>query len=73
MKRTVFNNWVSWLLVGIMVLAFISLGGECEDMSIFILSKVIALVVMYVCYKLVDTYARSDFFNFFESVYSEGE
>lgn len=70
MKRLVLKNWVSYLLVGIMVIAFISLGGECEDMSIFVISKVIAMVVMYVCYKLVDTYASS---KFFESVYNEGE
>lgn len=70
MKRTVLKNWVSYLLVGIMVLAFISLGGECEDMSIFVLSKVIAGAVMYVCYKILDKYASN---KFFESVYSEGE
>lgn len=72
MKRLVLKNWVSWLLMGIMVLAFILLGGECEDMSIFVISKVIAMVVMYVCYKLVDTYASSKFFKFFENVYNVG-
>lgn len=72
MKRLVFRDWVSYLLVGIMVLAFISLGGECEDMSIFVISKVIAMIVMYVCYKLVDTYASNKFFKFFENVYNMG-
>ena len=70
MKRLVFKNWVSWLLTSIMGLAFISLGGECEDMSIFIISKVIAIVIMIGCYKLVDNYASSKFFKFFENVYN---
>lgn len=72
MKRLVFKNWVSWLLTSIMGLAFILLGGECENMSIFIISKVIAMVIIYACYKLVDHYASNKFFKFFENVYNLG-
>ena len=73
MKRLVLKDWISYLLIGIMVLAFISLGGECEDLSIFIISKTIAVAVMYSCYKLIDTYASNKFFRLFESVYNGGE
>lgn len=59
MKRLVLKDWISYLLVGVMVLAFISLGGECVDLSIFVISKAIALVVMIGCYKILDKYASS--------------
>ena len=60
MKRKVFKKWVNWLIVGIMLLAVMTLVGECESTTIFITSKVAALVVVYVAGKLLAKYGRRE-------------
>ena len=60
MKRLVFKKWVNWLIVGVMVLAVMSLTGECENTTMFIVSKVVSLVVVYTTGKLLARYGRRE-------------
>lgn len=60
MKRLVFKEWLNWLMVGVMVLAIMSLTGECENMTTFIISKVAALGVVYITGKLLAKFGRSE-------------
>lgn len=60
MKRLVFKKWVNWLVVGVMVLATMTLVGECENTTMFIASKGVALGVVYVTGKLLAKYGRHE-------------
>lgn len=60
MKRLVFKKWVNWLIVGVMVLAVMSLTGECENTTMFIVSKVVSLAVVYTTGKLLARYGRRE-------------
>lgn len=60
MKRLVFKKWVNWLIVGVMVLAAMSLVGECENAMMFIVSKAVALGVIYATGKLLAKYGRHE-------------
>jgi hypothetical protein len=60
MKRLVFKKWVNWLIVGIMLLAVMILIGECENTITFIVSKGIALGVVYVTGKLLAKFGRRE-------------
>ena len=60
MKRMVFKKWVNWLFVAIMILAVMSLTGECESMMMFIITKAIALVVVYITCKLLAKFGRHE-------------
>lgn len=60
MKRLVFKKWVNWLFVGVMLLAVMSLVGECENTMTFIISKGVALVVVYVTGKLLVKFGRHE-------------
>lgn len=60
MKRIVFKKWVNWLIVGVMVLAVMSLVGECENTTTFIVSKGVALFVVYITGKLLAKFGRRE-------------
>jgi hypothetical protein len=60
MKRLVFKKWVNWLMVGVMVLAVMSLTVECESTMAFIVSKAVALGVVYVTGKLLAKFGRHE-------------
>lgn len=60
MKKIVFKKWVNWLIVGVMVLAVMSLVGECENTTTFIVSKGVALFVVYVTVKLLAKFGRRE-------------
>lgn len=43
------KRWVVWLLTIISTLAFIIMASDCEDLSIFIISHIIATLVFGLC------------------------
>ena len=60
MKRLVFKKWVNWLILGVAFISAMSLGGECEDTITFIVSKLVALVVLFATYKLLAKFGRHE-------------
>ncbi len=60
MKRLVFKKWVNWLIVAIMFLAVMTLAGECESTTTFIISKSVALLIVYLTGILLAKYGRHE-------------
>ena len=60
MKKLVFKKWVNWLMVGVMLLSVMALAGECENTFTFIVSKGIALIVVFITYKLLAKFGRRE-------------
>ena len=60
MKRLVFKKWVNWLILGVAFISAMSLAGECEDTLTFIVSKLVALVVLFATYKLFAKFGRRE-------------
>ncbi len=48
MKRRL-KRWVVWLLTIISTLAFFIMASDCEDMTVFIISHIIAALVFGLC------------------------
>lgn len=53
MKKYVLKNWVQYLLIAVIGVSFMVLGGECDNFGLFVISKLVALVVMTVSGKLL--------------------
>lgn len=60
MKKLVFKEWVNWSMVGILVLGVMTLVGECENSTMFIVSKAFALGVVYITGKLLAKFGRHE-------------
>ena len=53
MKKIYLKKWVEVAIIFIQAILFMILGGECDDLKIFIVSKIIALVIFLInCYIL---------------------
>lgn len=45
MKRIVLKKWVEVVIIFIQVISFMILGSESDDLKVFIISKLIALII----------------------------
>ena len=57
MKRYL-KRWVEVVIICIQVILFMVLGGECEDLKIFIISKLIALTLFIINSMILFKYSR---------------
>ena len=51
----------SWVEVVLGIIAFMSLAvicGDCDNMMIFVISKVIAVIVLGISFKILNEYGR---------------
>lgn len=64
MKRIYLRQWLTNLIVMIQMLLFIILGSDCESTSLFIISKIVILLIMYMNHLIIKNYTR---------FYEEGE
>lgn len=60
-KKLVLKNWVVFVLVFIGLIAFMVLGGDCDNMELFVKSKIIAFIVLTII-----TLILKKFSNIFE-------
>lgn len=58
MKKWRLKRWVEVVLGGIAFMAFCVMGGECDDMAVFIISKIIALIVFWISLGIINEYGR---------------
>ena len=58
MKRTIVKDWVAYTLVVINILLLMFMAGDCEDMTIFVVSKIIALVLFVFNSFIIVKYSR---------------
>lgn len=57
MKRYL-KRWVEVVIICIQVILFMVLGGECEDLKVFIISKFIALTLFIINSMILFKYSR---------------
>ena len=53
-KRYILKSWVQNLLIVVIGVSLMVLGAECDNTATFIISKVVALVIMMLSTKLLN-------------------
>lgn len=64
MKRIYLKKWIANLILMMQMLLFIMLGSDCENTTLFIISKIVILLIMYMNHLIIKNYTR---------LYEEGE
>ena len=64
MKRIYLKKWITNLILMMQMLLFIMLGSDCESTCLFITSKIVILLIMYMNHLIIKKYTR---------LYEEGE
>lgn len=64
MKRIYLKKWIANLILMMQMLLFIMLGSDCENTTLFITSKIVILLIMYMNHLIIKNYTR---------LYEEGE
>lgn len=57
MKRYL-KRWVEVVIIFMQVILFMVLGGECEDLKVFIISKLVALSLFIINSVILFKYSR---------------
>ena len=58
MKKIYLKNWVEVVIIIIQFILFMILGSECDDLKIFITSKIIALCLFLINHYILYKYSR---------------
>lgn len=58
MKRIVLKKWVEVVIIFIQVILFMILGSESDDLKVFIVSKLIALILFVINSAILFKYSR---------------
>lgn len=58
MKKIYLKKWVEVAIVFIQVILFMILAGDCDDLKIFIVSKIIALIIFFVNHLILVKYTK---------------
>lgn len=57
-RKEYLKKWVEVVIVFIQVILFMILAGDCDDLKIFIVSKIIALIIFVINSKMLFKYSR---------------
>lgn len=57
-RKEYLKKWVEVVIVFIQVILFMILAGDCDDLKIFIASKIIALVIFFVNHLILVKYTK---------------
>ena len=58
MKKIYLKRWVEVTIIFIQAILFMIVGSECDDLKIFIVSKIIALVIFFVNHLILVKYTK---------------
>ena len=58
MKKIYLKKCVEVAIIFIQAILFMTLAGECDDLKIFIVSKIIALVIFFVNHLILVKYTK---------------
>lgn len=58
MKRIVLKKWVEVVIIFIQVILFMILGSESDDLKVFIISKLVALIIFGINSIILFKYSR---------------
>lgn len=62
MKKNVLKDWVVGVLVIINLLAVMVMGSECESLTVFLISRLIAVGMFAFNTKLIMKYGKKELF-----------
>ena len=58
-KRNLYlKKWVEVAIIFIQVVLFMIVGSDCDDLKIFIVSKIIALIIFFVNHLILVKYTK---------------
>ena len=57
-RKLYLKKWVEVAIIFIQAILFMTLAGECDDLKIFIVSKIIALVIFLINCYILSKYSR---------------
>ena len=58
MKKRYLKKWVEYVLLTIQFMLILIIGGESDNLSIFTISKLIALVIFFVNHLILVKYTK---------------
>ena len=58
MKKIYLKKWVEVVIIFMQVILFMVLGSECEDLKVFIISKLVALTLFIINSMILFKYSR---------------
>lgn len=58
MKKIYLKKWVEVVIVFIQVILFMTLAGDCDNITTFIVSKLIILILIYVNHIIIKKYTK---------------
>lgn len=58
MKKIYLKKWVEVVIIFIQAILFMILGSDCNDLKIFIVSKIIVLIIFVINSKILFKYSR---------------
>ena len=64
MKKIYLKKWVEVVIVFIQVILFMILGSECDDLKIFIVSKLIALIIFVINMETIKISLNKPIYNY---------
>lgn len=57
-RKEYLKNWVEVVIVFIQVILFMTLAGDCDNITTFIISKLIILILIYVNHNIIKRYTK---------------
>ena len=58
MKKIYLKKWVEVAIIFIQLILFMIVGSDCDDLKIFIVSKIIALIIFFVNHLILVKYTK---------------
>ena len=58
MKKRYFKKWVEYAIIIIQFILIMILSAESENFNVFIISKIIALLILYINHLILKNYTR---------------
>ena len=58
MKKRYLKKWVEYVLLTIQFMLILIIGGESDNLSVFIISKLIALVLLFLNHLILLKYTK---------------
>lgn len=59
MKKFYLKKWVEYLIVTMQFILFIILCADSDNFTLFVVSKIIALIIFYINHLILEKYTRS--------------
>ena len=57
-KKVIFKKWVEYILLSIQFMLILIIGGESDNLSIFTISKLIALTLLFLNHLILVKYTK---------------